>query len=82
MSFLFNFLWKTLLASNVGPDQTQHDMASDLCLHCLPMTLLRVSRYNGLNNLNTITVHGTDGVVLFLFYVHGLNIYGHVGTVS
>ena len=26
------------------PDQTSHYVASDLGLHCLPMTLLRVSR--------------------------------------
>ena len=31
-----------MLANNVGPDQTPH-VASDLGLHCLPMTLLRVS---------------------------------------
>ena len=29
---------------NVGPDQTPHHVASDLGLHCLPLTLLRVSR--------------------------------------
>ena len=25
--------------NNVDPDQTPHDVASDLGLHCLPMTL-------------------------------------------
>ena len=29
---------------NVDPDQTPHDVASGLGLHCLPMTLLRVYR--------------------------------------
>ena len=33
-----------MLANNVDPDQTPHSVASDLCLHCLPMTILRVSR--------------------------------------
>ena len=33
------FLWKILLACNVGPDLTPHYVASDLGLHCLPMTL-------------------------------------------
>ena len=33
-----------MLANNVDPDQTPHYVASDLGLHCLPMTLLRVSR--------------------------------------
>ena len=41
---LFYFWWKIMLANNVGPDQTPH-VASDLGLHCLPMTFLRVSRY-------------------------------------
>ena len=35
---------KILLAKNVDPDQTPHYVASDLGLHCLPMTLLQVSR--------------------------------------
>ena len=34
------FLWKILLANNVGPDQTPYDVS----LHCLSVTLLRVSR--------------------------------------
>ena len=43
-SLLFYFSLKIVLASNVDPGQTQYDVASDLGLHCLPMTLLRVSR--------------------------------------
>ena len=35
---------KFLLANNVDPDQMPHYVASDLGLHCLPMTLLRVFR--------------------------------------
>ena len=35
---------KILLANNVDPDHTPYYVASDLGLHCLPMTLLRVSR--------------------------------------
>ena len=38
------FLWKILLANNVDSDQTPRYVASDLGLHCLPMTLLQVSR--------------------------------------
>ena len=41
---LFYFWWKILLANNVEPDQMPHYVACDLGLHCLPMTLLRVSR--------------------------------------
>ena len=33
-----------LLANNVDPDQTPHDVASDLGLHYFPMSLLPVSR--------------------------------------
>ena len=32
------------LANDVDPDQPPHYVASDLGLHCLPMTLLRVSQ--------------------------------------
>ena len=38
LSFIL-FLWKILLANNVDPDQMPHYVASDLGLHCLPMTL-------------------------------------------
>ena len=44
LSLLFCFGWKILLANNVDHDQTQHYVASDLGLHCLPMTLLQVSK--------------------------------------
>ena len=33
-----------MLANNIGPDQAPHYVASDLDLHCLPITLLRVSK--------------------------------------
>ena len=32
------FLMEILLANNVDPDQMPHNVASDLGLHCLPMT--------------------------------------------
>ena len=35
---------QTLLANTVDADQMLHYVASDLGLHCLPMTLLQVSR--------------------------------------
>ena len=35
---------KILLENTLDPDQMPHDVASDLGLHCLPVTLLRVSR--------------------------------------
>ena len=39
----FYSIFGVLLASTVGSDQTPHNVASDLSLHFLPMTLLRVS---------------------------------------
>ena len=33
-----------MVANNVDPDQMAHFVASDFGLHCLPSTLLRVSR--------------------------------------
>ena len=44
LSLLCYFKWKILLSNNVDPDQMPHHMASNLGLHCLPMTLLLVSR--------------------------------------
>ena len=40
LSFSLYFSWKILFEKNiVDPDQTPHDMASDLGLHCLLMPL-------------------------------------------
>ena len=36
----FFFLWRLLLANNVGPNQMSHDVVSDLGLQFLPMTLM------------------------------------------
>ena len=38
-----------LFANNGDPDQTLHSAASDLGLHCLPVTLLGVSRLQWVN---------------------------------
>ena len=44
----FNLIFDgKLLSNNVDLDPMPHDVASDLGLQCLPMTLLRVSRYEG-----------------------------------
>ena len=44
LSLLFYFLCKIVLANNVDPDQMPHHVASNLGLHCLPMTLLPDAR--------------------------------------
>ena len=46
---LFYFLMEILLLNNVDSDQTPHNLASKLGLHCLPMPLLRVSSGLGSN---------------------------------
>ena len=38
-----------LFANSEDPDQTPHSSASDLGLHCLPITLLGVSRLQWVN---------------------------------
>ena len=38
MSGLFCHFYSILLSNNVELDQTSHDVASDLGLHCLPLT--------------------------------------------
>ena len=40
-----------LFANSGDPDQTPRSAASDLGLHCLPITLLRVSQLQWVNNL-------------------------------
>ena len=50
LSLLFYFWWKTLLASNVDPDQTPYYVASDRGLHYFHVTLSRISRYNVYKN--------------------------------
>ena len=42
------FLWKVLLAKIVDPNQMPNYVASDLALHCLPMTLYGFPGKNGL----------------------------------
>ena len=45
------FLMKILIANNVDPDQTPHNVASDLGLHCSPITLFQVSKYEWVKEL-------------------------------
>ena len=40
---------KMMLANTVDPDQTPHNVASDLGLHCLPVTLSGLPGKNRLN---------------------------------
>ena len=49
LSRLFYFVWKLLLANNIGLAQTPHNVVSYVGLNCLPLTLLRVSRLEWVN---------------------------------
>ena len=40
-----------LIANSVDPDQMPHSAASDLGLHCLPVSLLRDARHEWVNML-------------------------------
>ena len=40
-----------LFANIGGPDQTPHSASSDLGMHCLPTTLLGVSRLQWVNTI-------------------------------
>ena len=42
LSLLFYFGREILLENNVDPDQTSHYVASDLGLHCLLTTFIRI----------------------------------------
>ena len=44
-----------LFANSGDPDQTPHSAASDLGLHCLPITLLWVSRLQWVINIYLYT---------------------------
>ena len=48
-----HFGWQILLANTVDPDQTPHYVASDLGLHCLPMTFYGFPGENGLIGYKT-----------------------------
>ena len=50
MLLVFYFYGKILLANTVDPDHTPHYLASDLGKHCLPMTLLLVSKFSFIDN--------------------------------
>ena len=47
---------KILLANNVDPDKTPHNVASDLGLHCLPMTFYGFPGKNGLSHVRVGSV--------------------------
>ena len=65
LSLLFYFLWNILLANNVDPDQTPHDVASDQGLHCLPMTLYGFLGKNGLSPIEVTVGSGFLNFTLF-----------------
>ena len=60
-----------LFANSEDPDQTLHSAASDLGLHCLPVTLLGVSPLQWVNHLMKylfIKLHTFNEKVLPILY--------------
>ena len=46
--YINRFLTKLAVSINVDPDQTPHNAASDLVLHCLPKSILWDTRHEWL----------------------------------
>ena len=58
-------------ANSVDPDQMPHSAASDLDLHCMPITLLRVSRLKWVkNHLSYQHIWANDITVIMLSIYH------------
>ena len=56
-----------LFANSGDPDQTLRSVASDLGLHCLPITLLRVSRLQWVNHNYSCCVNFETYYTFFYF---------------
>ena len=54
-----------LYANSEDPDQTPHSAASDLGLHCLPITLLGVSRQQWQIRLKVLKSSGPEVIICF-----------------
>ena len=60
MRFTYSYRKMAKLSANSGdPDQTSRSAASDQGLHCLPVTLLRVSRLQWVNTLPFLQIYNT-----------------------
>ena len=59
-----------LFANSGDPDQMLHSVASDLGLHCLPSTLLRVSRLQWVKFRNYEEVIKIDNNKVIFFLGH------------
>ena len=64
--FYSGFDGKALFANSVDPDQTPHYVASDLGLHCLPMTLFQVSLQETERFLRISKTHRDDSVKIYV----------------
>ena len=56
-SFLFEFLYKIMQANSEDPDQMPHSVASDLGLHCLPMSHKKDARHIWVKNAIILLSH-------------------------
>ena len=55
-----------LFANSGDPDQMPHSVASDLGLHCLPITLLWISRLQWVKTLSKIVA---DDILIFFILI-------------
>ena len=60
-----------MFANSGDPDQMLHPVASDLGLHCLPGTLLGVSRLQWVNplTLKVLSIIVTDDSLIFIINI-------------
>ena len=58
--FFFLFLLEILQANSVDPDQMLHFAASDLGLHCLPMSRKRDARHEWVKSDNILYLYEID----------------------
>ena len=65
-----------IFANSGDPDQTPHSVASDQGLHCLPITLLGVSRQQYIKEMNTILRETTLSKVFYFLSEIGSTLIG------
>ena len=67
MEFYYFIEIPVIYANSVGPDQTPRSVASDLGLHCLPMSLLWDARHKLVNSGVVLILNDLNSGML-LFY--------------
>ena len=80
MRFRYSYRKKAKLFANSGdPDQTPQNAASDLGLHCLPISRLGVSRLQRVKKASYISFHGEIRKKYHFFWLK--KCAGYIGNV-